>query len=200
MTSRRLRWLLLLSLLGSTATEGAEVFVRYDVFQDLIRETFFAAGSRHYLMGSEETQCHYAYLTEARVGSQGERLAVRMRLFARTAAKVAGRCVGPADSAAVAMSGVPRLVDDEIVLDDIDVQVGGELLSPLVSPFLRDQLPTALRLPVADLFAIEPTVAGYSLHVVELDLHDLRMEPEGVRAQLELSLEVTPRPGNEASP
>lgn len=199
-----LAWRLLVTSLLSmslvTPVLAAEILVRYAVFEDLVREAFFDTGDRHYLMGSEATECRYAYLTGLEVGPRDGRLQVRMVLNARTAARVVGRCVGPADSLFVTMSGVPRAVEREIVLDDIDVEVGNEILTHLVAPFLRSQLPEALRFPVQEIFSLRPAEARYVSSVSELSIVDVSSEPEGLRLELDLALVVGMTSEGAASP
>jgi hypothetical protein len=192
----------LLALLALTVTltavaapaAAAELRVSYAAIKKALGRQFFVEQGRHYLMGSTESSCNYAYLENPEVFPQDARLNVRMQFTSKQGAPVAGRCVGPGDSFTVSLSGVPVYADGVLRLSDLKVETGNRAYNSLVAPFLTGALGDALQFPLQQ--RIEEGAqavwaqTGISLKMPQLDVSQIQLGVGQIVVPFEFRMEL----------
>jgi hypothetical protein len=183
-------------LLGSAGAQAAEIRIGYPTLEALVRKTLFVQENRYYLDGDPSQRCRYVFLERPQVGAQGGRLTLRMQLSARAAVELRGRCVGPADSTEVVVSGLPTLVAGEVLLSDLTVDTPGKTYLGQLTRFVEEDLSQRLRLSVRpELEAALGVVSGFlssPLRLEQFSLATVSADPQGLRIGLDFSLVLGP--------
>lgn len=182
--------------LASVGAQAAEIRVSYPALDTLVRKTLFVQQSRYYLDGDPSQPCRYVFLESPRVGAHGGRLTLRMHLSARAAVELRGRCVGPADSMDVVVSGLPMVAAGEVFLSDLTVDVPGKTYLGQLTTFVEQDLSQRLRLSVRpELEAALAVVSGFlgsPLTLEQLRIGPVTADPQGLRIGIDFGLVLGP--------
>ncbi len=85
----------------------------------------FTSEGRKYVRGSEKSRCSFAYLTNAKVGGAGGRLAIRTRFTGRTALDLLGKCVGLGDDFDITIYATPYFGRGKLRFKDVETSTDG---------------------------------------------------------------------------
>jgi hypothetical protein len=182
--------------LASVGAQAAEIRVSYPALEALVRKTLFVQESRYYLDGDPSQRCRYVFLESPRVGADGGRLTLRMHLSARAAVELRGRCVGPADSMEVVVSGRPTVAAGEVFLSELTVDAAGRSYLGQLTTFVEEDLRQRLRLSVRpELEAALTVVSGFlgsPLTLEQLKIGPVTADPQGLRIGIDFGLALGP--------
>jgi hypothetical protein len=182
--------------LASVSAQAAEIRVSYPALETLVRKTLFVQESRYYLDGDPSQPCRYVFLESPRVGTDGGRLTLRMHLSARAAVELRGRCVGPADSMDVVVSGLPTVAAGEVFLSDLTVDAPGKTylgqLTSFVEQDLRQRLRVSIRPELEAALVVVSGFLGSPLTLEQLRIGPVTADPHGLRIGIDFSLVLGP--------
>src|SRR3990172_2217702 len=177
--------LLASGLTAATTAQAAEIRVGYPVVETLVRKALFVQENRYYLDGDPSQRCRYVYLESPRVGADGGRLTLRMHLSAQAGVEIRGRCMGPADSMEVLVSGVPTVRGNEVFLSDLIVDAPGRSYLGQLTAFAEQDLAQRLRLsfrPEVEAALVQAsTLFATRLTLEQLTIRSATLDAQGVR-------------------
>lgn len=182
--------------LASVGAQAAEIRVGYPALDTLVLKTLFVQESRYYLDGDPSQPCRYVFLESPRVGADGGRLTLRMHLSARAAVELRGRCLGPADSMDVVVSGLPTVAAGEVFLSELTVDATGraylERLTTFVEQDLRQRLRLSVRPELEAALAVVSGFLGSPLTLEQLKIGPVTADPQGLRIGIDFGLVLGP--------
>ncbi|HLA78328.1 MAG TPA: hypothetical protein VJU18_12170 [Vicinamibacteria bacterium] len=188
--------LLASGLTAATTAQAAEIRVGYPVVETLVRKALFVQENRYYLDGDPSQRCRYVYLESPRVGADGGRLTLRMHLSAQAGVEIRGRCMGPADSMEVLVSGVPTVRGNEVFLSDLIVDAPGRSYLGQLTAFAEQDLAQRLRLsfrPEVEAALVQAsTLFATRLTLEQLTIRSATLDAQGVRLSFDFSLALGP--------
>jgi hypothetical protein len=100
---------------------AAGLELRYAALERLIAEQMFTHDGRHYVRGSPQDRCQYAYLEAPHLGPASGRLRITAKFSGRSAVGLFGRCVGMGDSFDFTVTATPVAKNGAIGLEGVDV-------------------------------------------------------------------------------
>jgi hypothetical protein len=108
-------------VLCATPSLAAGLELRYAALERLIAEQMFTHDGRHYVRGSPQDRCQYAYLEAPRLGPANGRLRITAKFSGRSAMGLFGRCVGMGDSFDFTVIATPVAKNGAIGLEGVNV-------------------------------------------------------------------------------
>jgi len=182
--------------LASVGAQAAEIRLSYPALDALVLKAMFVQEGRYYLDGDPGQRCRYVFLESPRAGADGGRLTLQMRLSARAAVEFRGRCVGPADSMEVVVSGLPTVAAGEVFLSDLTVDAPGraylERLTTFVEQDLRQRLRFSVRPELEAALAVVSGFLGSPLTLEQLKIGPVTADPQGLRIGIDFGLVLGP--------
>ena len=171
--------------LAAATAQAAEVRASFSAIERLLVSSVLKQGGRLYLEGGPEDRCRYAFVQEPKVSGSSGRLVIHFVFSGRAGAQVAGRCVGPGDTIALSVSGVPAYAGGELQLQQLRLEAPESVYYKLIAGMLQGQLEKRLRFPLRSL--LEQGLAGAAagapvgLALSAFDVRSVAVEEEGLR-------------------
>ena len=173
-----------LLVLGCALAQAAAVelkVTREAVDRTLKAQLFGGPNGRYYLKGTPQSAC-YVYAEDPKLHFDGDRIVVEMKTHARLGRQVGGACVGISLSLPAEVSLAPDGEGETVGFRDarLDKVSGHEELNFVLSPFLRNQVPSGMKVNAADLLrkALEGSTAtsGYKVTLERLKIHSVLVQ------------------------
>ncbi len=147
MTGRMCLWALVAC---AAARASLQLEIHYPVIERFLARQMFTAEGRHYVRGSRDTKCGFAYLENPRIAASGGRLVISARFAGRSALDLLGGCVGLGDSFDLTLRATPDYDNGVLTLKDVEANTTAlrNLYVSRVLRALRDELPRQFRYPL----------------------------------------------------
>jgi hypothetical protein len=151
----------------------------------LMAQLFAGPQGRYYLKGNPQSAC-YVYAEDPKLRFDGDRIVVQLKTHARLGQKVAGTCVGIALSLPAEVSLAPDGEGETVGFRDarLDKISSHEELNFVLSPFLRNEVPSGMKVNAADLLrkALEGSTAtsGYKVTLDRLKIHSVQIQGDNL--------------------
>jgi hypothetical protein len=187
----RIAFLAATALAFAEPAAAVEIRVGLPALERLVTTALLKDGGRLYLEGRSAEACRYAFIQEPKLASDGPRLVARFVFAGRAGVSVGGRCVGPADSTTLSVSGVPSFEAGDLYLADLALEAPGSAYYKAVGGLLQGQLAKRLRLPLRAMVErslSESGASGLTFALKRLEVRDIVVEPQAVRINLEGAL------------
>lgn len=173
---------LLLACCALCQARAVELKVSRDAMDRTLKGQLFSGpNGRYYLKGNAQSAC-YVYAEDPKLHFDGDRIVVQLKTHARLGKQVAGACVGIALSLPAEVSVAPDGEGETVGFRDarLDKVSNHEELNFVLSPFLRNQVPTGMKVNAADLLrkALEGSTAtsGYKVTLERLKIHSVQIQ------------------------
>ena len=144
----------------------------------LKQQLFSGSDGRYYLKGDAKSAC-WVYAEKPELLFVQDRIVVKLKTHARLGTSVVGKCVGVSLSPNAEVSMVPDAQGETIGFRDARMErvSDSKELNFLLLPFLRDQVPSSLKVNAADVLrkALEGSTltTGYKLSLDRLKIHSM---------------------------
>jgi hypothetical protein len=191
--------LLFAVLLLSTAIKccpAAELTVSRDALERTLKQQLFAGpDGRYYLKGNAQTACSIA-ADNPKLSFEQDRIVVRMKTHARLGRAVGGTCVGMAFSFPAQVSLAPDAEGETIGFRDarLDKVSDNMEVNFVLSPFLRRQVPSGMKVNAADLLrkalAGSTASSGYKVTLERLKIHSIEIQGDALVVDVDGGLSV----------
>ena len=188
---------LLLLLAGGVAQLSAvELNVSREALERTLKQQLFSGpDGRYYLKGNAQTPCSI-YAEDAQMSFVQDRIVVRLKTHARLGRHVGGTCVGIALSLPAEVSVAPDAEGETIGFRDarVDKVSDRQELNFVLTPFLRRQIPSSMKVNAADLLrkALEGSTAssGYKVTLQRLKIHSMQIQGDDLVVDVDGDLSV----------
>jgi hypothetical protein len=188
---------LLLLLAGGVAQLSAvELNVSREALERTLKQQLFSGpDGRYYLKGNAQTPCSI-YAEDAQMSFVQDRIVVRLKTHARLGRHVGGTCVGIALSLPAEVSVAPDAEGETIGFRDarVDKVSDHQELNFVLTPFLRRQIPSSMKVNAADLLrkALEGSTAssGYKVTLQRLKIHSMQIQGDDLVVDVDGDLSV----------
>jgi hypothetical protein len=191
--------LVLAAALFSGAVEccaGAELTVSRDALERTLKQQLFnAPGGRYYLKGGPQTACSLT-AGDPKLTFEQDRIVVRMKTHAEMGRALGGKCVGMAFSFPAQVSFAPQAEGETIGFRDarLDRVSGNAEVNFILSPFLRRQVPSSMKVNAADLLrkalAGSAASSGYKVTLERLKVHSIVIQGDALVVDVDGDLSV----------
>lgn len=148
-------------------------------------QLFGAPDGRYYLKGNQKSAC-FVYAEDPKLRFDGERIVVELKTHARLGQKVGGACVGIALSLPAEVSLAPDGEGETVGFRDarLDRISSHEELNFVLSPFLRNEVPSGMKVNAADLLrkALEGSTvtSGFKVTLDRLKIHSVQVQGDNL--------------------
>jgi hypothetical protein len=196
-TSWRMRTGILLLLVGGLAQSRAvELNVSREALERTLKQQLFSGpNGRYYLKGNAQTPCSI-YAEDAHMSFVQDRIVVRLKTHARLGRQMGGSCLGIALSLPAEVSVAPDAEGETIGFRDarVDKVSDHQELNFVLTPFLRRQIPSSMKLNAADLLrkALEGSTAssGYKVSLQKLKIHSMQIQGDDLVVDVDGDLSI----------
>ena len=196
-TSWRMRTGILLLLVGGLAQSRAvELNVSREALERTLKQQLFSGpNGRYYLKGNAQSPCSI-YAEDAHMSFVQDRIVVRLKTHARLGRQMGGSCLGIALSLPAEVSVAPDAEGETIGFRDarVDKVSDHQELNFVLTPFLRRQIPSSMKVNAADLLhkALEgsTTSSGYKVSLQKLKIHSMQIQGDNLVVDVDGSLSV----------
>ena len=178
---------LAIALVVASPARALEIRVGLPAIERLVTTALLKDGGRLYIEGRSAEACRYAFIQEPKLSSEAPRLVARFVFAGRAGVSVGGRCVGPADSTTLRVSGVPSFDAGDLYLADLQLDAPSSAYYKAVGGLLQGQLAKRLRLPLRAMVERslgEAGASGLTFALRTFEVRDIVVEPQGVRINL----------------
>jgi len=175
----------LLLLASAVASSGAvELKVNRDVLQRTLKQQLFSGpNGRYYLKGTAQTPC-YIYADDAQLSFTEDRVVVVIKAHAKMGKAWGNSCLGISLNTTPEVSLAPFGEGETIGFRDarLDKIVDQKELNFFLTPFLSHQLPSSMKINVADLLrkalADSTATSGYKVALDRFVVHSMHIETD----------------------
>jgi hypothetical protein len=195
-TSRRVAAALLLLFAALPCCRAGELTVSRDALERTLKQQLFAGpGGLYYLKGSARSPCSIA-AEGPRLSFEQDRIVVRMKTHARLGHAVGGACVGMAFSFPAQVSFTPDAEGETIGFRDanLDKVSDNAEVNFVLSPFLRRQVPSSMKVNAATLLrkalAGSPVSSGYKVTLDRLKIHSIVIQGDALVVDVDGDMSV----------
>ena len=196
-TSWRMRTGILLLLVGGLAQSRAvELNVSREALERTLKQQLFSGpNGRYYLKGNAQSPCSI-YAEDAHMSFVQDRIVVRLKTHARLGRQMGGSCLGIALSLPAEVSVAPDAEGETIGFRDarVDKVSDHQELNFVLTPFLRRQIPSSMKLNAADLLrkALEGSTAssGYKVSLQKLKIHSMQIQGDNLVVDVDGDLSI----------
>ena len=196
-TSWRMRTGILLLLVGGLAQSRAvELNVSREALERTLKQQLFSGpNGRYYLKGNAQSPCSI-YAEDAHMSFVQDRIVVRLKTHARLGRQMGGSCLGIALSLPAEVSVAPDAEGETIGFRDarVDKVSDHQELNFVLTPFLRRQIPSSMKLNAADLLrkalAGSTASSGYKVSLQKLKIHSMQIQGDNLVVDVDGSLSV----------
>jgi hypothetical protein len=178
-TYRRFAVALLLLFAALPPCRAGQLTVSRDALERTLKQQLFAGPSGlYYLKGNPQSPCSIA-AEDPRLSFEQDRVVVRMKTHARLGRAVGGACVGMAFSFPAQVSFTPDAEGETIGFRaaDLDKVSDNAEVNFVLSPFLRRQVPSSMKVNAATLLrkalAGSTASSGYKITLDRLKIHSV---------------------------
>jgi hypothetical protein len=175
---------LLLAALCLVPCHAVELKVSRDVLQRTLKQQLFSGpNGRYYLKGTAQTPC-FIYADDAQLSFAQDRAVVVIKAHAKLGKSWGNSCLGISLNTAPEVSLAPIGEGETIGFHDarLDKIVDQKELNFFLTPFLSHQLPSSMRINVADLLrkALTDSTAtsGYKVALDRFVVHSMHIETD----------------------
>jgi hypothetical protein len=161
----------------------------------LKQQLFSGPDGRYYLKGGAQTACSVS-AEDPKLSFEQDRIVVRMKTHAKMGRAVGAACVGMAFSFPAEVSFTPQSEGETIGFRDarLDRVSGNDELNFILSPFLRHQVPSGMKVNAADLLrkALTGSTAssGYKVTLDRLKIHSILIQGDALVVDVDGDLSV----------
>ena len=193
----RMRTGILLLLVGGLAQSRAvELNVSREALERTLKQQLFSGpNGRYYLKGNAQTPCSI-YAEDAHMSFVQDRIVVRLKTHARLGRQMGGSCLGIALSLPAEVSVAPDAEEETIGFRDarVDKVSDHQELNFVLTPFLRRQIPSSMKLNAADLLrkalAGSTASSGYKVTLQRLKIHSMQIQGDDLVVDVDGDLSV----------
>jgi len=175
---------------------AAELTVSRDALERTLKQQLFVGpDGRYYLKGSAQTACSIA-AEDPKLSFELDRIVVRMKTHGRLGHAVGRTCVGMAFSFPAQVSLAPEAEGETIGFRDarLDKISDNAEVNFVLSPFLRRQVPSGMKVNAADLLrkALVGSTAssGYKVTLERLKIHSIVIQGDNLVVDVDGALSV----------
>lgn len=177
------------------ASASLQLEIHYPVIEKHLAGQMFTAEGRHYVRGSRDTKCGFAYLENPRITASGGRLVITTKFAGRSAVDLLGACVGLGDSFDMVIRATPRYEDGLLILADVEATTSAfkNLYVTRVLRAMQEELPRKFRYPLRDeakALLEQKRDASYRLSVSAFHVVSVQAANHGLVLILDFRLEV----------
>ena len=196
-TSWRMRTGILLLLVGGLAQSRAvELNVSREALERTLKQQLFSGpNGRYYLKGNAQSPCSI-YAEDAHMSFVQDRIVVRLKTHARLGRQMGGSCLGIALSLPAEVSVAPDAEGETIGFRDarVDKVSDHQELNFALTPFLRRQIPSSMKLNAADLLrkalAGSTASSGYKVSLQKLKIHSMQIQGDDLVVDVDGDLSI----------
>ncbi|MGA7340354.1 MAG: hypothetical protein WBE72_25805 [Terracidiphilus sp.] len=185
-----------LLLAAFTRSSAAELTVSRDALERTLKQQLFGGlNGLYYLKGSAQSPCSIS-AQDPKLSFEQGRIVVRMKTHARLGHAVGGACVGLAFSASAQVSLAPDAEGETIGFRDarLDRVSDNNEVNFVLSPFLRRQVPSSMKVNAADLLrkalAGSTASSGYKVTLERLKIHSVVVQGDTLVVDVDGGLSV----------
>jgi hypothetical protein len=175
---------------------AAQLTVTRDALERTLKQQLFGGpNGLYYLKGSARSACSIT-AEDPKLGFEQDRIVVRMKTHARLGRAVAGTCVGMAFSFPAQVSLAPEAEGESIGFRDarLDRVSDNMEVNFVLSPFLRRQVPSSMKVNAADLLrkalAGSTVTSGYKVTLDRLKIHSILIQGDTLIVDVDGDLSV----------
>jgi hypothetical protein len=188
--------ILLLLVGGLAQSRAVELNVSREALERTLKQQLFSGpNGRYYLKGNAQSPCSI-YAEDAHMSFVQDRIVVRLKTHARLGRQMGGSCLGIALSLPAEVSVAPDAEGETIGFRDarVDKVSDHQELNFVLTPFLRRQIPSSMKVNAADLLhkALEgsTTSSGYKVSLQKLKIHSMQIQGDNLVVDVDGSLSV----------
>jgi hypothetical protein len=186
---------LLLSAAAQSCSAG-ELTVSRDALERTLKQQLFAGPKGlYYLKGGPQSVCSIT-AEDPHLAFQQDQIVVRMKTHAKIGRSVGGACIGMALSFPAQVSLTPDAEGETIGFRDahLDHVSDNYEVNFVLSPFLRHQVPSSMKVNAADLLrkALTGSTAssGYKVTLERLKIHSVAIQGDALVVDVDGDLSV----------
>jgi hypothetical protein len=195
-TFRRLPLALLLLLSYLPNGYAGELTVSRDALQRTLKQQLFSGpNGLYYLKGDPQSACSIT-AEDPRLSFEQDRIVVRMKTHARMGHAVGGACVGMAFNFPAEVSFTPEAEGETIGFRDahLDRVSDNNEVNFVLSPFLRRQVPSSMKVNAATLLrkalAGSTNSSGYKVTLDRLKIHSIVIQGDALVVDVDGDMSV----------
>lgn len=184
----------LFSALGGC--RAAELTIGRSALERTLKQQLFGGpDGRYYLKGNAQSPCSIT-AGDPKLSFEQDRIVVRMKTRAKLGRAVAGACVGVALSFPAQVSLAPEAEGETIGFRDahLDKVSDNMEVNFVLSPFLRRQVPSSMKVNAADLLrkalAGSTASSGYKVTLDRLKIHSIVIQGDALIVDVDGDLSV----------
>jgi hypothetical protein len=192
---RTLIAVLLLSAVAQSCPAG-ELTVSRDALERTLKQQLFGGpDGRYYLKGNAQTPCALT-AEDPKLSFEQDRIVVQMKTHAKMGRAVGAACVGMAFTFPAQVSFEPEAEGETIGFRDarLDRVSSNSEVNFLLSPFLRHQVPSSMKVNAADLLrralAGSTGSSGYKVTLDRLKVHSIVIQGDALVVDVDGDLSV----------
>ena len=188
--------ILLLLVGGLAQSRAVELNVSREALERTLKQQLFSGpNGRYYLKGNAQTPCSI-YAEDAHMSFVQDRIVVRLKTHARLGRQMGGSCLGIALSLPAEVSVAPDAEEETIGFRDarVDKVSDHQELNFVLTPFLRRQIPSSMKLNAADLLrkalAGSTASSGYKVTLQRLKIHSMQIQGDDLVVDVDGDLSI----------
>jgi hypothetical protein len=188
--------ILLLLVGGLAQSRAVELNVSREALERTLKQQLFSGpNGRYYLKGNAQTPCSI-YAEDAHMSFVQDRIVVRLKTHARLGRQMGGSCLGIALSLPAEVSVAPDAEEETIGFRDarVDKVSDHQELNFVLTPFLRRQIPSSMKLNAADLLrkalAGSTASSGYKVTLQRLKIHSMQIQGDNLVVDVDGDLSI----------
>jgi hypothetical protein len=171
---------------ASTPCHAGQLTISRDALERTLRQQLFGGPKGlYYLKGDPQTACAIT-AEEPKLTFEQDRIVVRMKTHAHLGHAVGGACLGMALTFPAEVSLAPDAEGESIGFRDarLDKVSDRKEVNFVLTPFLRHQVPTSMRVDAADLLrqalAGSTASSGYKITLDRLKIHSIVIQGDAL--------------------
>ncbi len=172
----------LVLLCGVDMCRGVELTVSRQALERTLKEQLFSgADGRYYLKGDARSACSIS-TEDPHLSFEQGRIVVRVKTRARLGRPMGGSCLGVALTLPAEVSLTPEADGETIGFRDAQLDKVSDRaeINFVLSPFLRHQVPSSMKVNAADLLrkalAGSTAASGYKVNLDRLKIHSIQID------------------------
>jgi len=176
----------LLLLVSLASCHAGQLTVSRDALERTLKQQLFSGpGGLYYLKGGPQVPCSIT-AEEPKLTFEQDRIVVRMKTRAHLGHAVGGACIGVALTLPSEVSFEPNAEGETIGFRDarLDHISDRREINFVLSPFLRHQVPTSMKVNAADLvrkaLAGSTATSGYKITLDRLKIHSVVIQGDAL--------------------
>jgi hypothetical protein len=188
--------ILLLLVGGLAQSRAVELNVSREALERTLKQQLFSGpNGRYYLKGNAQSPCSI-YAEDAHMSFVQDRIVVRLKTHARLGRQMGGSCLGIALSLPAEVSVAPDAEEETIGFRDarVDKVSDHQELNFVLTPFLRRQIPSSMKLNAADLLrkalAGSTASSGYKVTLQRLKIHSMQIQGDNLVVDVDGDLSI----------